>query len=143
MESGKHHSLVKTIYNYVSNLDYVEEKLIESDIFEVNGQVTKMPEGFIPDLFYKYKNIVIIGEAKTDKDLEREHSYNQYRSYVNYLKVHLELGFDCVLILAVPWEASITAYRIIKKITEDNNIKIVIMNEMGVYKEYEKNSIKQ
>ena len=34
-----------------------------------------------------------------------------------------------------------SAYRIIKRIIKEKNIKLIIMNELGVYKEYEKNNI--
>ena len=86
MESLKHHNLVKKMYEYIVNGENIVVSLIESDIFEVDGKVTRMPEGFIPDLYYKYNGLLIIGEAKTDKDFEREHSLQQYISYLKYLK---------------------------------------------------------
>ena len=102
MESNKHHTLVKKIYEYVKGINFVEEKLIESDIFEVSGNVTRMPEGVIPDLFYKHDNLLIIGEAKTDEDLEREHSLYQYQVYFNYLRNKSRKGMECIFVMAVP-----------------------------------------
>ena len=54
MESIIHHNLVKKIYNYVSACQNIEEKLIESDVFEVKGNITRMLEGYIPDVYYDY-----------------------------------------------------------------------------------------
>ena len=138
MESLKHHNLVKEIYKYVISCKNVEKSLIESDIFEVSGNVTRMPEGFIPDLYYKYNNLLIIGEAKTDEDFQREHSMQQYISYLNCLKKYSS-EYMCIFIIAVPWQTTKTACRIINKLESDNNnLKIVVINEMGVYRSYEK-----
>ncbi len=141
MESNKHHSLVKKIYKYVSTLDYVEDKLIESDIFEVNGNVTRTPEGFVPDLFYNHNNTFIIGEAKTDEDFEREHSLLQYKSYFNLLKEKSNNGYNCIFVIGVPWETTKAAIRLCNKYAENIRVKIVVINELGVYKEYEKDNI--
>jgi len=142
MESNKHHSLVKKIYEYVSSLDYIEDKLIESDIFEVNGNVTRTPEGYVPDLFYNHDNYFIIGEAKTDEDFEREHSLLQYKSYFNLIKEKRNMGYKCIFVIGVPWETTKAAIRLCNKYTENISVKIVVINELGVCKEYEKNSIR-
>ncbi|MBQ3475611.1 MAG: hypothetical protein IJH20_05520 [Bacilli bacterium] len=141
MESDKHHSLVKKIYNYVRKLYFVEDGLIESDIYEIHGNVTRMPEGFIPDLFYMHNNLLIIGEAKTNDDIEKEHSFRQYNSYFKYISNKSKKGINCIFIIAVPWECTKTALRIFKKYSENIRVKLVIINELGVYKEYEKNCI--
>lgn len=139
MESLKHHNLVKKMYEYIVNGENIVVSLIESDIFEVDGKVTRMPEGFIPDLYYKYNGLLIIGEAKTDKDFEREHSLQQYISYLKYLKKYSN-ECRCIFIIAVSWETTKTAFRIISKLAiENDRIEIIFMNEMGVYKKYEKN----
>lgn len=145
MESNKHHSLVKKMYDYVVEGLDVEKRLVETDIFEVNGAVPRMSEGFVPDLYYNYNNQIIIGEAKTEQDMEREHSLQQYNSYSNFLHKYSLLGYDCIFIISVPWQASVSASRIIRKIFNypNCNIELVIFNEMGVYKKYEKNKIEQ
>lgn len=145
MESNKHHGLVKKMYEYVVRELDVEKGLVETDIFEVNGNVPRMPEGFVPDLYYMYNNQVIIGEAKTEQDMEREHSLQQYNSYSNFLHKYSSLGYKCIFIISVPWQASISAARIIRKIFNypNCNIEIVVFNEMGVYKRYEKNKVEQ
>ena len=142
MESKKHHNLVRIMYDYVIKSEKVEKSLVQSDIFEIVGNVTRMPEGYVPDLYYKYNNRIIIGEAKTDSDLDREHSILQFKSYINHLKNYINTGCNCLFIIAVPWEASIAAARIIKKIIGDEDINLIVLNESGVFRKYEKNNIK-
>ncbi len=138
MESKIHHNLVKKIYNYVCSFQCIENALVESDIYEIKGNVTRMPEGYVADVYYNYKNIIIIGEAKSEKDLETSHSIEQYKSYIKYLNLHASNGKKCILIIATPWQASISAYKILKTLI-NKKIKLIIVNEVGVYKEYEKN----
>ena len=90
MESRTHHSLVTMLYEYISDFSEVEQSLIESDIYEVGGSVTRMAEGFVPDLYYNHNKLTIIGEAKTEEDLERSHSIEQYKSYIKHLKNSIE-----------------------------------------------------
>lgn len=142
MESNKHHSLVKIIYDYVIKNEKAEKSLIQSDIFEIGGNVTRMPEGFVPDFYYNYDNIIILGEAKTDQDLDREHSILQFNSYINYIRKYISLGYKCKFIIAVPWQASIAAARIMRKIIGDEAIELIVLNESGVFRKYEKNSTK-
>lgn len=112
--------------------------MVESDIYEIKGNVTRMPEGYVPDVYYNYKNIIIIGEAKSEKDLEISHSIEQYKSYIKYLNLHASYGKKCIIIIATPWQASISAYKIFKRLI-NKKIKLIIVNEVGVYREYEKN----
>lgn len=101
-----------------------------------------MLEGFIPDVYYSYNKLTIIGEAKTEKDLERQHSIMQYKAYIKHLQKRIDNGYECILIIAVPWQATISAYKIIKKLAkESNKLKIIIMDELGVCKKYEKDKI--
>lgn len=142
MESNKHHTLVKKIYEYVSSLEKIENKLIQSDIYEISGNVTRTPEGYVPDLYYSFKDKFIIGEAKTDEDLEREHSLLQYKSYFDLIKEKNKRGFNCIFVIAVPWQTAKAAIRICNRLSENIRVKIVVINELGVYKEYEKNNFK-
>ena len=142
MESREHHQLVKILYNYVSSIASIESSLIESDIYEINGNVTHMAEGFVPDLYYNHNNITIIGEAKTEIDLEKEHSINQYKSYINHLDNKIKEGNKCILVMSVPWGTSVSAFKLLKRLI-NNNIILVVINELGEYKVYEKNNFEK
>ena len=126
------------IYEYAGTLDFVKKEFIQSDIFEVHGNVDRTIDRYIPDLYYDFDNCVLLGEAKTSEDLDRQHSIQQYLSYLNKLEQKAQNYTKCYFILATPWGDSISGFRIIKRILNNRNkIHIVIINEMGVYKEYE------
>ena len=75
--------------------------------------------GFRPDLYAKPdNNSVILGEAKTWYDLERDHSLAQFRAFLNYCS-----GFDnSKFILAVPWDLTIHGQNLLKQIQAENNL---------------------
>lgn len=130
MESKTHHDLVLKIDDYVKNIEFVVCNFIACDIFEYNNTPRKMPEGYFPDLFYEYKNNLIIGEAKTELDFDREHSINQYKSYLNYCDNY---SGNSIFILAVPWNIFVSAKRLLKRLNNGNSkIIILIINDAGV-----------
>ena len=140
MESLKHRELVNILYKVVSVRPHIIHGLIESDA-TTPCNVTRMSEGYIPDLYYSWNDYTIIGEAKTTDDLETSHSDNQYKSYISHLKKKRDAGNKCILIMSVPLYTSITAYNKLRKmIANEPNIKLIICNEIGIYKEYEKNT---
>lgn len=130
MESQKHINLVKIIYNYILGL--VNEKnhcLIETDSSGQNSNI-RVVNNFVPDVYYSFNNMMIIGEAKTELDFERKHSRQQYDAYIR------ECTFfqgESILIIGVPWQITASAknYFRRKKNRDGINFKIVIIDELG------------
>lgn len=77
-------------------------------------------DNYRPDVFAEEVNgsLVIIGEAKTPKDLETARSLQQIISFINYL----ERTGNGVMLLAVPWHAVPTAKNILRSINNKFNI---------------------
>ena len=127
-ESIKHLNLVKQIKEYIIKKYEIEESLIKIDI--IGDGTNILPTGYKPDMYYEYNNQVIIGEAKTSLDVDREHSINQYKSFMKYCESN---GENSVFILNTPWMDTIGVCRIIKKIKKENNynFKIIILNDLG------------
>lgn len=126
-ESGQHRKLVKLIIEEVTKMvgdDYC--CFIEADVMDDRPLPQLTPEGFRPDVSYQYKDILIIGEAKTSDDVERIHSIMQYESYMK--KCALFNG-KATFIIAVPWLEYATVYNIIcrikKKYPGDYVVKIL------------------
>ena len=69
-----------------------------------SGKKSKPPKigGYIPDIFVtgSEKYTLIIGEAKTAKDLERNHSINQIREFLLKCK-QMEKSMLCLLYLGI------------------------------------------
>lgn len=115
-ESLQHQQLVKLILNEALSIVGQDNKaLIASDAFDELALPPLTAEGFRPDVYYCFNDILIIGEAKTSADIERLHSRAQYESYIN--KCSLFQG-EATFIIAVPWMEHATVNNIVKKIAK-------------------------
>lgn len=126
-ESDQHQKLVKLIIDDISNtVGEGYSCFIESDLSDDRPLTQLTFEGYRPDVLYQYRDVLIIGEAKTGDDVEREHSLRQYESYMR--KCSLFTG-KATFVLAVPWLEYATVYnitrRIRKKYPGDYAVKII------------------
>lgn len=123
-ESQTHLNLVRNIKTYI-DLDFSNSKnfLILSDTPESLNNLPLKIDDFRPDVFAEDTNgRIIIGEAKTTKDLETLHSKNQIKCFIR----HLMKKEDSVFILAVPLyslNAAKNLIRIIKRGLGAENVK--------------------
>ena len=89
MESLTHMSFVKKIADYVSTIpqDFTRNLLC----VELPGEYHRCPQiigGSIPDVFYNDSNYIILGEAKTDNDIDQEHTQRQLNDYINEARTY-------------------------------------------------------
>lgn len=130
-ESLQHQQLVKLIIDTaISIVGKDNAALVATDAVDGYALPPLTSEGFRPDVHYCYRNILIIGEAKTSSDVERLHSRAQYESYIK--KCALFPG-EAILFIAVPWMDHATANNIVKKIAKryPGNYKIKILDGIG------------
>lgn len=130
-ESLQHQQLVKKIIDETINLVGEENKsLIAADVVDGFSLPPLTSEGFRPDVYYCYQDILIIGEAKTSSDIERMHSKEQYESYIR--KCYLHQG-NAIFIVAVPWMDHATIHNILVKIKKKylGNYSIKILDGIG------------
>lgn len=129
-ESRCHIELVKIIYEYVKTIvPYDKHALIEVDSVDflrptsVNGK-------FIPDVQYWSEDIYIIGEAKTIKDFDREHSNLQYSAY---LKETQKFFGKSIIVIAVPWQLILTAKNLFRRLKRKNgyDTTVVVLDDIG------------
>lgn len=104
-ESSTHQLLVAQLSEWVhQNVACPENTLVLSDLSTtVRGDKPPSIGGYNPDVFCRVigGGLIVIGEAKTTRDIETRHSREQFRSYLLYLK-------QCTsgtLVIAVPWHA--------------------------------------
>ena len=83
-------------------------------------------EGYRPDVYYEYNGMMIIGEAKTSKDIYRVHSKQQYESYIK--KCSCYTG-SAVFVVAVHWSDKAAMHNLLRKISKKYNgtYRIVIL----------------
>ncbi len=100
-ESNKHMMFVDKLLKEAKKIIPSEyHVLIYSDKPDSVSKPPRTAEGFVPDLVYSHKDLLIIGEAKTAEDVEREHSLSQYDSY---FQEALKFKGKAILIFACPW----------------------------------------
>lgn len=130
-ESLKHYQLVMQLKKFVIENLNVKKELINIDI--VGDRTKILFTGYKPDLFYEYDR-TIIGEAKTSMDVDREHSIEQYKSYLRYCDLK---GNSSVVVINSSWTDSIYLSKILKNIKKENNYKthIIIINDLDKVKD--------
>ncbi len=130
MESLAHINLVKIAYKFLITLIPSENiGLIKTDTSgRCNG--VRVIGNYVPDLYYDFGGLLVIGEAKTESDFERKHSKAQFDAYIEQCKLH---EGRAILIISVPWQLLITAknYFRLKRKKFDINFEIIVLDEQG------------
>lgn len=118
-ESLLHINLVRKLREYTIKIIPRENY---NFIFEDSSTAKEIPplimQKYRPDLYYEFENQLIIGEAKTEKDIRSEHSKEQYISYINYCSKYS----GCALLLvAVPWTELGNMNSLLRRILKESN----------------------
>lgn len=130
-ESIEHINCVNLLSEYFRKIiPQNNHELIFYDKSDSKYKPHKMAKGHIPDVFYLYDKLMVIGEAKALKDVDRSHSIEQYEDY--YEEAYNFNG-EAIIVMAVPWMVHNTVkniFRIIRKKYEDiHKVKIVVISE--------------
>lgn len=131
-ESLKHQQLVNLIFEKTIAIVGKNNVALIAIDSEKSGNLPPLTvEGYRPDVFYCFNGILIIGEAKTGTDAEKQHSLNQYESYIK--KCSLFQG-EATLIIAVPWTERITIYNLTQRLRKlyPGDYSIIVIDELGV-----------
>ncbi len=134
-ESSKHTTLVQTIISYIGREHSQIAALgIVNDLSSpLHAEKPNRIDGFVPDVyaFDAPLTTVIIGEAKTQDDLETEHSRKQITAYLSFLG-HQQTG---IFILAVPWQAKRRARAMVEALraeTGATSVKTVTLDDIAL-----------
>jgi hypothetical protein len=125
-DSAQHLALVNSILVLVRR-DFPTTRFIV--LSDLPGSLDKPPRinGFVPDVFAEDapRTAVVVGEAKTVRDLQTEHSRLQIAAFLKFLAAQQ----NGIFVLAVPWPATATARQIVEmelRELEPQNIRVVI-----------------
>ncbi len=132
MESQIHINLVNIAAEYIRSIVPVyEHSLIYMDTLGNNNAV-RVIGNYIPDVYYNYGGKLVIGEAKTLNDFERQHSKEQFEAY---MKEFLFFQGECILVVSVPWQLVITAKNYFARLRRQMGVEVnvIIINEMRRY----------
>ena len=87
MESRVHVDLVRVAYNYLITLiPKTNVRFIKTDSSGICSGV-HIIGNYVPDLYYSFDGLLVIGEAKTESDFERKHSKDQFNAYIKQCKL--------------------------------------------------------
>ena len=86
---------------------------------------------FIPDLYYRLNDFLLIGEAKTFNDVDTKHSRAQYEDYFNDA---LRFEGTSVLVFSIPLAAKGTIKNIMRRIVGNNSGKVTLffITDLGI-----------
>lgn len=113
-ESAEHQKLVTVVLKQAQIMVGSDKCcFIMSDLSDGHEISPLTAEGFRPDVFYQYSDVMIIGEAKTADDVERLHSKQQYESYI---KKCASFSGKAYLLIAAPWSSCASLNNILSRI---------------------------
>lgn len=120
-ESAKHVDLINLMKNRICSNEEVDAALILVDDPTDRKNVPPTINGYKPDLYYDFNDLLVIGEAKTKDDLLNEHTKSQIETYI---KLCANYTGNSRLYLAVPWMESVLANNLIKKISKKLGVSV-------------------
>lgn len=130
-ESAQHIELVKIVLSKAKEI--VPNKywpFIAVDDICSSNLPPQTSEGYRPDLLYNFDGLLVIGEAKTSKDVERPHSCNQYKSYLRKCKAFPGTSY---LIMAVPWTEKIEIHNLLTRLKKQescNSCNVIVIDNV-------------
>lgn len=122
-------SFVKKIADYVSTIpeDFTRNLLC----VELPGEYNRCPQIIgrsIPDVFYNDSNYIILGEAKTDNDIDQEHTHRQLNDYINEARTY-DADRNIVLCTSIMGFSRMKNIIVIKKMKEQlDDIKFHVID---------------
>lgn len=120
-ESVKHVDLINLMKSIICSKEDVDTALVLVDDPSDRKNGPPTINGFKPDLYYDFNQLLVIGEAKTKDDLLNEHTKKQLETYI---KLCSNYTGQSRLYLAVPWMESVLASNLIKKISNNLGVSI-------------------
>ena len=120
-ESAKHVDLINLMKDIICSKENIDAALMLSDDPSDRKNGPPTINGFKPDIYYDFNQLLIIGEAKTKDDLLNDHTKKQLEAYI---KLCANYNGKSRLYLAVPWMESVLANNLIKKISKNIGVSV-------------------
>lgn len=88
-ESLTHMKYVEHMVIYAQQIpNHFSSSMMHADLPQYNQQTPQVIDGYYPDLFYYDLESVIIGEAKTERDIDNPHTLAQLNSYIKEVRTY-------------------------------------------------------
>lgn len=136
MESDKHRELILQIRSWVQ-CQYPELVAYLDDDLDSHIGRGRPPiiAGFRPDAFVpgSRQRTTIIGEAKTESDLDTTHTRRQLEAYIDYLGRQP----SGILVISTEWRARRTAKSLVKQLIRQSQSRQVITHTITDIEQYD------
>lgn len=97
-ESLAHIIYVRKIISYLPKvIPSLQEGMIQADLADFSKRTPQVIGGYFPDVYYRTPSFFLIGEAKTDNDIDNHHTDKQINSYIEELRSGSQLERHIVL----------------------------------------------
>lgn len=132
-ESLAHISYVRRIVNYMlTSVPGCQQRMIQADLAEYGKRTPQVFGGYYPDVYYRTPSYILIGEAKTDGDIDNYHTNAQIDCYIQELRLGPQKEKHLVLSSSLYSFAMLKNLIALKKRSEDlNDIKFHIIDNIA------------
>lgn len=130
-EGNQHRALVQRLERFAILMqDEFPYLMVSLDLPGSKWQRPPRIGGHVPDMLAQTvpRTMSVIGEAKSERDLESGRSAEQIGGYIRYLR-----SVECAaLLLAVPWPVAATARAVVNKaksaVEDSNNVSLLLLD---------------
>ena len=130
-ESASHASLVQALIVYAEREfgSFAQVAVLHDAIRPLGGERPPRIEGHVPDVFVTDvpTTMTLIGEAKTQRDIDTDHSRQQICAFLSYLSKTPQ----GIFVLSVPFGAGAMARRVLAQLNKefaDATTRTVVLN---------------
>lgn len=132
-ESLDHIKFVRKIVSYIEETcSSCQLGMMQADLAEYGKRTPQVIGGYYPDVYYRTPSCFIIGEAKTDKDIDNHHTCDQIGSYILELRTGMQEEKHLILSTSV-YSFAMLKNIIARRKREENlsDIKIHIIDNIS------------
>jgi hypothetical protein len=133
-ESIQHLKLVESIITYIGK-NFVGVNSVVT-LHDLPGRIgcEKPPKigSYRPDIYATDAptTVTILGEAKTQSDLDSTHTRSQIRTFIRYL----QLQQNGVFILATPWQAKVKGRELVTALSVgdfSSRVRVIVIDDLN------------
>ena len=125
-ESLLHMELVRQITSYIETISpWFESSLLDADLPEFGQRTPRVINGYYPDVRYRDKTLIAIGEAKTENDILNEHTERQLEAYIAEVQTY---PLQRHIIYCVPFVSFIMVKNLLKRLKRDKGMHDIVFH---------------
>lgn len=130
MESDAHKEYVQHAIDYIKRTFDVADSQIATDLGNAANLPPKSVDGFRADIYVNTPDFIIIGEAKTDDDINNNHTLAQLASYVKDVKAQNK---ERHIVMSCSMAGRPTVHNFIKRFKKHNDVDGIVFHRVDPF----------